>query len=165
MSAQPVLLDTCALVWILRGSPIGQAIIEAHHLDSRPDKPMVSVVSLGELLALVRDWKWGTPKIAKMQALLREYHVLPIEHGAIKDKYGEMMGYSKEKGLSRGQNDHWIAATASVAGARVVTTDKDFDGLHSHLLVQRDYHDPDEILAKAKGIEPSLLKPKGKKKK
>lgn len=155
MSAQPILLDTCALVWILKGSPIGQAIIETHRLDSRPDKPMVSVVSVGELLALVRDWKWGAQKLARMQALLREYHVLPIEHGAIKDKYGELMGFSKAKGLSQGQNDHWIAATAFVAGARVVTTDKDFDGLYSHQLVQRDYHDPLEILAAAKRDDPS----------
>jgi predicted nucleic acid-binding protein len=164
MSAQPILLDTCALIWILKGSPIGQAIIEAHQLDSRPDKPMVSVVSVGELLALVRDWKWGAERIAKMQDLLREYHVLPIDHGAIKDKYGELMGFSKEKGLSPGQNDHWIAATASVAGARIITTDKDFDGLHAHRLMDRDYHDPEEILAAAKGIDPRPKRPSRKKK-
>ena len=149
MSAQPILLDTCALVWILRGSPIGHSIVKEHQLDDRPDKPMVSVVSVGELLALVKDWKWGEKRVSAMQALLREYHVLPIEHGAIKDRYGELMSFSKKKGLSQGQNDHWIAATASVAGARLVTTDKDFDALHANSLLDLRYHDPEPIVAAA----------------
>ena len=163
MSVQPILLDTCALVHILRGKSIGQTIVEAHQLDTRPDKPMVSVVSIGELLALVHDWKWGTTRITAMQALLREYHILPIEHGAIKDRYGELMGFSKEKGLSQGQNDHWIAATASIAGAKVVTTDKDFDGLHAHHLVARHFHDPAAILAATLGTEPAPKKASSKK--
>ncbi len=37
-----------------------------------------------------------------------------------------------------GKNDVWIAAAAHVTGARIITTDTDFDHLHPGFLV-RDY--------------------------
>ncbi len=41
-----------------------------------------------------------------------------------------------------GKNDLWIAATASVMQARLLTTDKDFDKLVPQFLA-RDWIDPD----------------------
>ena len=40
------------------------------------------------------------------------------------------------------KSDAWIAATASVTGARLLTTDKDFDDLDP-LFLSRDWIDPD----------------------
>ena len=40
-----------------------------------------------------------------------------------------------------GKNDIWIAATAAVTGARLLTTDKDFDHF-SGVYLERDWLDP-----------------------
>jgi tRNA(fMet)-specific endonuclease VapC len=44
-------------------------------------------------------------------------------------------------GTPVGENDTWIAATAHVTGARVLTTDTDFDSLDPTFLA-RDWIDP-----------------------
>jgi len=140
MTTQPILLDTCALVFILRGTSTGEEIIKAHSLNERKDKPLVSTVSAGELLALIAQWHWGDDKIKATHELLRKFVIVPITTGTIKDVYGELMNFSMQHGYPLGQNDHWIAATAKVAGALMVTTDKDFDGLHENGMVERILH-------------------------
>ena len=45
-------------------------------------------------------------------------------------------------GRPLGKNDVWIAATAAVTGARLLTTDKDFDRLDP-LFLSRDWIDLD----------------------
>ena len=164
MTAQPILLDTCALIFILRGSPIGENIIQAHKLDERKDKPLVSAVSAGELLALLSDWNWGEKKIQAAKDLLRKFVLVPVTTGPIKDAYGELMGFSKLMGLSQGQNDHWIAATAKVTGALLVTSDKDFDGLHEHGKVVRSYHNPEGAQTSLVSLPPQTKRPRAKKK-
>jgi predicted nucleic acid-binding protein len=149
MTTQPILLDTCALVFILKGAPVGLEIINTHKLDERKDKPLVSAVSAGEMLALISNWKWGEKKVQAAKDLLRKFVLVPVTTGPIKDAYGDLMGFSKDKGLSQGQNDHWIAATAQVTGAILVTSDKDFDGLHRHGKVIRAFHDPEPKLPPA----------------
>jgi len=140
MTTQPILLDTCALVYILRGTSTGEEIIKTHHLNERKDKPLVSTVSAGELLALIAQWNWGEAKIKATHELLRKLVLVPVTTGTIKDVYGELMNFSMQKGYPLGQNDHWIAATAKVTGALMVTTDKDFDGLHEDGKVERILH-------------------------
>ena len=44
-------------------------------------------------------------------------------------------------GVPMGKNDVWIAATAHVTGARLLTTDRDFDHLDPTFL-GRDWVDP-----------------------
>ncbi len=45
------------------------------------------------------------------------------------------------RAIALGKNDLWIAATAQVTGAAILTTDRDFDPLHG-LFLQRDWIDP-----------------------
>lgn len=47
-----------------------------------------------------------------------------------------------------GKNDLWIAATAHVLGAHVLTTDKDFDHLAPHFL-SYSWIDPNADIATA----------------
>lgn len=166
MTAQPILLDTCALLHILTGSPVGLEIIKSHNLDERKDKPLVSAVSAGEMLAIISDRKWGEKKVEAAKELLRKFVLVPVNPGLIKDTYGDLMSFSKSKGFSRGQNDHWIAATACVTGALLVTNDKDFDGLHHHGKVVRVFHDPEPKLppTKAPGKIKSVRAKKASKK-
>ena len=55
--------------------------------------------------------------------------------GSVIDAYGYRTGQPI------GKNDAWIAATASITGACLLTTDKDFDRLDS-LFLTREWIDP-----------------------
>ncbi len=46
------------------------------------------------------------------------------------DTYARLDHESRKLGRRMGKNDLWIAAVASVQGAVILTTDKDFDHLH-----------------------------------
>jgi hypothetical protein len=49
-----VLLDTPALVHIIREDPVGRRMVDEQHLKSRPERPLACIVTHGELLALAR---------------------------------------------------------------------------------------------------------------
>ncbi len=59
--------------------------------------------------------------------------------------YVEIDDYSRRHGRVMGKNDVWIAATARVTEATILTTDKDFDHLHPHLIT-REYVNPNSHL-------------------
>lgn len=103
----------------------------------------ISVVSEGELESLTIQRKWGTRKRDLLTEVLKEYVVYPIKVREVIDRYAEIDAYSQNKlpsnplGMSArnmGKNDLWIAATASVTGATLITTDKDFTHLDSSYL-------------------------------
>ena len=50
--------------------------------------------------------------------------------------YAPIDVFSHSQGIDMGKNDLWIAATASVTGATLLTTDKDFDHLESAFLTR-----------------------------
>lgn len=68
--------------------------------------------------------------------MLAELVVLDLRHPGVIAKYAEIAAHGVDRGLAIGQNDLWIAATASVTGAWLLTTDRDFLPLspqHLHL--------------------------------
>ena len=52
--------------------------------------------------------------------------LIPIAHPGVHQRWAEISSALRSAGLTVGQNDIWIAATASVAGMTLLTTDKDF---------------------------------------
>lgn len=54
---------------------------------------------------------------------------MDINHPDILSAYGELDDLSERAGRPMGKNDLWIAATAKVSGATLLTTDGDFDHL------------------------------------
>jgi tRNA(fMet)-specific endonuclease VapC len=50
-----------------------------------------------------------------------------ISRGGIVERYAEIADSTRRGGRTLGQNDLWIAATASVVGATLLSTDKDFE--------------------------------------
>lgn len=50
-----VILDTNVLVQLIRGNAIGLALDTAFALRSRQDRPLISVVTVGEMLALAKS--------------------------------------------------------------------------------------------------------------
>jgi predicted nucleic acid-binding protein len=54
---------------------------------------------------------------------------VPIESKGVMEAYAAIDFFSKSQGIKMGKNDVWIASAAFTTGARLVTTDNDFDHL------------------------------------
>lgn len=129
-SSTGYLLDTNVVLALFRANPLGQLIDQQYGLRSALNRSMVCVVTVGEMLSLVRQFNWGQAKRDELQSLLNEIVWLDINHPDILDAYGEIDHASLQNGRRLGKNDAWIAATAKVTGATLLTTDQDFNDLH-----------------------------------
>jgi tRNA(fMet)-specific endonuclease VapC len=135
------LLDTNVVLALIRANPLGHFIDQQFGLRGALNRSMVCVVTVGEMLSLVRQFNWGQAKWDTLQSLLNEIVWLDINHPDILDAYGEIDHASLQQGRKLGKNDAWIAATAKVTGATLLTTDPDFDHLHD-IYLHRIWIDP-----------------------
>jgi tRNA(fMet)-specific endonuclease VapC len=76
-----------------------------------------------------------------MEYLLAYFWRIAINTPDVFEAYATLDSYSETVGYSMGKNDVWIAASALLAQAHLLTTDKDFDHLIPTFLT-RDYFDP-----------------------
>jgi tRNA(fMet)-specific endonuclease VapC len=83
--------------------------------------------------------KWGVPKRNAYHNLLKNLLIADINKEDVIDKYAEIDAFSNGKSdvislgtsaRNMGKNDLWIAATASVLKATLLTTDQDFSHLN-----------------------------------
>ncbi len=88
------------------------------------------------------QWRWADKKLSQMEFALSYFDRWPIEHSALLTAYATIDAFCESVGQSMGKNDLWIAATAAVAGATLITTDRDFDRLAPRFLT-RIWVDPD----------------------
>ncbi len=135
-------LDTSIVLLIVRGKELADYIERNYQLRSRPFRPLVSVVSLGEIYTLALRNNWGERKRAVLASLEQELIVVDINRSDVLSTYAEV-SCAVPKGTSIGENDLWIAASAKVTGATILTTDKDFDCLYPDH-VDRIYINPAE---------------------
>lgn len=129
-SATTYLLDTNVLVALIRAGKLGKHIEQAYQLSAQPFKPLISVVTIGEMMKLAKDFMWGEKKVAQLQGLLAKLVCVDINRSEILDAYAEISHITEKEVGKKPQNDYWIAATAKVTGAVLLTTDADFDHLH-----------------------------------
>jgi tRNA(fMet)-specific endonuclease VapC len=125
-----LLLDTNVVLHLLRGNELGVRVDSLFDLRHRADRPLISVVTVGECLALARRWGWGEAKRAALEQLLRELVVVDIQSRDVLERFAELHSWVRANGRALGDNDLWIAATAAVTHAHLITTDADFDPLH-----------------------------------
>ncbi|WP_425485397.1 type II toxin-antitoxin system VapC family toxin [Azospirillum oleiclasticum] len=120
------MLDTNVLLHLLKGHATGLAIERALRLSSRPERPLLSSIVEGELRGLAAGWKWGPSRLALLEERLAE--LVPVSAGApeVVRAYGELYAHQSALGRRTGENDLWIAATASAVGGIVLTCDGDF---------------------------------------
>jgi len=148
------LLDSNILVAFIRGQLRGQYIDRTYQLRGQPYKPLICAVTKGEILSLARQFGWGSAKHRALAQLLQNDVVsVDIDQPAVLDAYVEIEWFSlRYSGGARnmGKNDLWIAAATKATGATLLTTDTDFDHLHSAQL-QRIYIDPKSILPGGSG--------------
>jgi predicted nucleic acid-binding protein len=116
---------------------------EKFNLLSAMSTSIISVVTEGELKSLALQSKWGQPKLKRLDALLQKFLIADIHVAQIVEAYAEIDAFSQGKLLLKplgmsprnmGKNDLWIAATASVLGVPLLTTDKDFTHLDGQYL-------------------------------
>lgn len=136
-----VVLDTNALIHVLTNSATGQAI--AKLLGEGGAFVMISIVTKAELVSIATQRNWGSRKQKELDKLLDELLTIPIDNEELVSAYAEIDAFSQGKLPGRklgtsarnmGKNDLWIAATAYLAKAKLLTWDHDFQHLHGHYI-------------------------------
>src|SRR5947209_3981922 len=117
------LLDTGVVVELLRGKRLGKCIEARFQLLGSLNRCLISVVTVGELFSLARQFGWGAKKLQQLQELVDEIVWIDINQLDILNAYSEIDHYSRTLSKSMGKNDVWIAATANVSGLVLLTTD------------------------------------------
>jgi len=130
------LLDTNILVHQVRRDAVGERIRELYAPLLAEPRPLISVVTDGELRSLGFQLGWGREKTEQSHYLLTYFQRLTIDTEEMLQAYALIDTFSERIGRSMGKNDLWIAATAHVTGATLLTTDKDFDHLDPQFLVR-----------------------------
>ncbi len=136
-----LLLDTNILLAYIRLGLLGQYIGATYSLYTLQPAPIISIVTEGEIRAIALKHSWGVVKVAALQRLLNSLTIVPLPYRNVIEAYAQIDHHCVKNGFAVGKNDLWIAATAHVTGATILTTDRDFDPLHG-LFLQRDWIDP-----------------------
>lgn len=93
---------------------------------------------MGEIKSIALRNHWGKRKRELLDDILHDLIIADIRSEDVIDMYAEIDAFSQGKipdkplnvtARNMGKNDLWIAATAYVTQARLLTTDKDFDHL------------------------------------
>lgn len=134
-------LDTNILLHLVRDDPLARWVETTYAFIGRGIHPLISVVSEGEIRALALRLGWGIAKIARLGTLLDLAIVVPLDFPGVIEAYARFDAHCRNAGTPIGENDTWIAATAHVTGARLLTTDRDFDCL-TPTFILRDWIDP-----------------------
>ncbi len=127
-------LDTNLLVHHVRDDATWDRIREDYQLLLIEPKPIISIATTAELKSLSKQFHWGRAKLDKMDFLLGYLDEIPIDDHKLVDHYATIDAHTQNRGEKMGKNDLWIAATAVLADATLLTTDTDFDQLHPHFL-------------------------------
>ena len=128
------LLDTNILIHYVRRDALGQRMEATYGLLTAPLPPRISIVTEGEARAFALQNRWGAAKISQLTFLLSTFTSVALDFPGLIDNYASLDTYSRTVGRRMGKNDLWIAATTRVTGAKLLTTDADFDHLHPAFL-------------------------------
>ncbi len=137
-------LDTNILLHYLRESALSVYIDKQFNpLNSMVHDAIISVVTVGEIKSIAKINRWGKKKLHKIELLCEELLITDINSEDLLERYAEIDAFSQGKLIDRplsisarnmGKNDLWIAATASILDATLLTTDKDFNHLNNEFL-------------------------------
>ena len=147
MKTDLYLLDTSILLALIRGKSLGEHIDKAYNLRTSNFKPLISIVTHGEIKVLAKKYEWGKEKSEKLQLMLDNLNTIDIDFSIVSD-YVELDYYSRKckPAVRMGKNDLWIAATAKATDAILLTTDKDFNHLPLDVL-KHSFIDPTPFLS------------------
>jgi predicted nucleic acid-binding protein len=121
------LLDTNIVLHSTRtADAVSTAVDSQYQIWSSRFRPANCEVTVGELWAFAQSSLWGRRRKELLDAMIAGLVVIPISDTRIHRRWAEMYSFAKANGLAIRQehNDVWIAATASVANLKLLTTDK-----------------------------------------
>ncbi len=134
------LLDTGVLLGFVRQARWAHAVHVNHDLGSTEAMSFTSVICQGELLALSEKLGGGAKRRSVLEEALGNFPTLGItplvlQSYALIDAWTHgrpVTGFPPPPtpAVSMKQNDIWIAASACVSQATLLSTDKDFEHLH-----------------------------------
>lgn len=131
------ILDSNILIYLVRENEKVASFIEELDIYGA-NSSVISFATFAESLAFSLKNKWGIAKNDKMEALLKSIPAIPMRGRRIADVYAEIDAFSQGRhphlisnftARNMGKNDLWIAATAHLSNATLLTTDNDFDHL------------------------------------
>jgi tRNA(fMet)-specific endonuclease VapC len=140
-STPTYLLDTGILLHWVRGSKVATVVDGQFQLRASNFRPLICEVSLGEIESFARTQKWGEQKRSKLKELKKELIAVDISDSRVIEAYADLSSLAKWNGwaIFHGKNDLWVGAATRVAGATLLTADKDFlplrDGKHIDVLL------------------------------
>ena len=144
------LFDTNILIHYIRRSPLFYDVERQYDPFGINNRPLISIVTVAEIKSFATQSAWGEKRWIELYKMLGKFTVIEVRNGILIDRYVQIDAFSQNKlpqqplGLTprnMGKNDLWIAATASVLGAKLLTTDGDFDHLNGVFLdLQRINH-------------------------
>lgn len=133
MSEPLYLLDTNVVLALVRGRELGTYIDRKFGLCHAKQRPLVCVVTRGEMQVLARLFGWGERKRQALEDALDNLVTVDISHPAVIEAYVELDIVSQQHpdgARNMGKNDLWIGAAAKAAGATLLTIDNDFAHLN-----------------------------------
>lgn len=131
-------LDTNILIFAIRNAATWEKIKQEHTLTL--SNSYISIVTKAEILSLAEQFAWGKNRIEKLEEIVKNLNIVPIDNNEIVKAYVDIDLYSQCKhpilknpfgftSKNMGKNDLWIAATAYITGARLISVDNDFQHL------------------------------------
>jgi predicted nucleic acid-binding protein len=87
------------------------------------------------------QFNWQAARRDRMRFVVDYFDWANIDRESVLDAYALIDAHTRAAGREMGKNDLWIAATGHALGARLLTTDRDFDFIHPDF-IQRDWIDP-----------------------
>lgn len=129
--------DTNIILFYLKDGPTKAFIEETYAPFSVSNTAIISIVTAGEIKALALKNKWGSRRIKVVERILDRLAVVEITYSELLDAYAEIDAFSQGKlevpnaftARNMSKNDLWIAATAHLTQAKLLTADKDFNHL------------------------------------
>ena len=132
------LFDTNVLLKYLRDDTFKDKLEAEFDLSNPENRNLISIVTVGELMSLSLRNQWGTRRIQRLDFIIKKFIIVDIRYLNLARSYAEIDAFSQGKlkhkplntsSRNMGKNDLWIAATASLVNARLITYDKDFEHL------------------------------------
>ena len=137
------LFDTNILLYYIRENATSSIIDSTYNPFGNGNTPVLSVVSVGEIKSIALRNNWGKAKLTKLRELMSLFVITDINSDDVLDVYAEIDAFSQGKlknkplkmtARNMGKNDLWIAATATVTTAKLLTSDDDFDHLEGQYI-------------------------------
>ncbi|MEO6285107.1 MAG: PIN domain-containing protein [Dyadobacter sp.] len=136
-------LDTNVILAYLRKHPVWDKIEGPFGIFETGTVVYLPAIIGGELRSIAIQNNWGYTRTVKLQILIKEFVPVTNLYADLVERYAEIDAFSqgrlqekqlKDSARNMGKNDLWIAATASVLNATLITTDRDFDHLNEEFL-------------------------------